>query len=394
MKIFDLLKSGDKNLSFFLFSYFFVLLNYPLIRASTTTMFFEEHGAKSSPVAWLWSVIFLSLTIAVCNWLQKRASPQWIFCFIGLVSVAIFFMSYFRTLNSFASFIWKEIYIVVHVHLLLAYANSSFKKDDFKLLIGPLGAVGSLGGIIGGLLTSYLSGEVGTDGVVLAGCSFVFVPSLLFLFTQPGEGHAEDKKKSPLATLDSKEVRRYVFTIAAIVALSQFIINIADFKFNLAFEKTFSEATSRTSYLGHVYTVTNVLTFILQIFILPWLLPRASEQRLHFFIPLSYVLFFCLSFLFTGFVPIAVLYIYLKASDYSLFSAGKEVLYQPLTQSQKYGAKYLTDMLVYRVAKAVIAAVLIYLQSSLMLNILMASFLMIWVAMVFGLFRARRNLFI
>lgn len=53
MKILHALLTGDDrykgHLKFFLLSYFFVLFNYPLVRAASTTMFFEEFGAKSSP---------------------------------------------------------------------------------------------------------------------------------------------------------------------------------------------------------------------------------------------------------------------------------------------------------------------------------------------------------
>jgi AAA family ATP:ADP antiporter len=94
-----------------------------------------------------------------------------------------------------------------------------------------------------------------------------------------------------------------------------------------------------------------------------------------------------------GLLPVAALYTYFKAADYSLFSAGKELLYQPLSRLQKYGAKYLTDMLVYRAAKAMVAAVLIYVQSSTMLNMLMLIFLVLWTGLVLRLFQLHRRLF-
>jgi AAA family ATP:ADP antiporter len=129
--------------------------------------------------------------------------------------------------------------------------------------------------------------------------------------------------------------------------------------------------------------------------LLPMLLPRISEKSLHFFIPVSYLL--CLGGLLLSaghtLIPVAMFYIYLKASDYSLFSAGKELLYQTLRPEQKYGAKYLTDMLVYRLSKALIAAVLIYLQSSLMLNMMMTGFLLIWLVLVVRIFGIYRRLF-
>lgn len=404
MKIIELMKSEDPrykgHLYFFLISYFFVLFNYPLVRAASTTLFFEEFGAKSSPVAWLWTVVALSITIFCSNRFQKNHSVQKVFLWSSVVSVILFALS---TLGfslkipyaTYISFIWKEICIVLQVHLMLAYANNFFRKEDFKKIIGPVGAVGSIGGILGGLLTSFIGREFGTTLVAVVGIVFVLLPALLFLKTPVLKKEEDREHRSPMATLDNPGIRSYVISVAFIVMLSQFIINIADFRFNLAFESAIQASSERTAYLGSVYTWTNFISLIFQFVVLPFLLPRISERSLHLFIPLSYAV--CLSGLvFMGgniLVPIAVFYVYLKASDYSLFSGGKELLYQPLQPEQKYGAKYLTDMLVYRFSKALIAAVLIYLQSSFILNVMMASFLVLWLILVIRIFNIHRKIF-
>lgn len=402
MKFIQLWKNGSaefrKNFLFFFLSYFLVLFNYPLIRASTTSMFFEVFGAKSSPQAWAWAILFLSVSIYSCNRLQKFSSVQRVFTAASLVSALVFVCGLLGLSGpkwfTYLSFIWKEICVVIQVHLLLGYANAYFKKEDFKLLVGPVGAAGSLGGIFGGLLTSYLSSHGGTTFVLAAGITLVVLPVLSFLMTAPTVHHKESVK-SPLASLDTSDLRRYVLYICCIVALTQFIINIADFKFNLAFEAAVPTSDARTGYLGEIYTWTNGLTFLFQFLLLPFVLPRVSEKHLHLFIPISYLLSVGALVMGSqiGLMPIAILYIYFKAADYSFFSAGKELLYQPLQTAQKYGAKYLTDMLVYRSSKALIALLLIYLQSAFILDMMMLGFLLIWIYFAIKLFSLHRKLF-
>jgi AAA family ATP:ADP antiporter len=237
MKVWDIIKSSSteskRNLVLLLLSYFCVLFNYPLVRAASTTLFFEAFGAKSTPTAWLWGVIFLSVTIFLSNELQARFSVQRVFLFISTLSILIFCTGTLGYLwgskvFTYLPFIWKEIYIVLQVHLLLGYANNFFKGQDFKVLIGVVGGVGSIGGIIGGWLTSYAASKFGTYPVMWLGLVFVLLPAVIFLKTQILFKSIEDKAKTPLSSF-TPELKKYVAIIAAIVALSQFIINIADF---------------------------------------------------------------------------------------------------------------------------------------------------------------------
>lgn len=391
-----------RGLTFFSLSYFCVLFNYPLVRASSTTLFFEAFGAKSTPSAWLWGVLFLSLTVYVSNKLQARFSVQKVFFVVSLSSFMVFLLGtvgYLFGLRFFTylPFIWKEIYIVLQVHLLLGHFNNCFSKDEFKALVGIVGGVGSIGGILGGWLTSWLADSVGTIAVMWVGLFFLVLPTVFFFGTSGFHQEREKDEKHPGTPLQSftTGIGRYVAIIAAIVALSQFIINIADFNFHMMFEKNISDSGARTSYLGNIYMLTNFVTFVLQFLVIPLLLTRVTEKKYHLAIPLSYLLCLLPLMLFQspGIFAFAAFFIYLKGSDYSLFSAGKEILYQPLSPHQKYGAKYLTDMLVYRIAKALIAAVLIYLQTSTILNTLMVIFLFAWIILIIMLFKLHRQLF-
>lgn len=404
MKIFDILKSQDPRYKgqvwLIFFSYFLILFNYPMVRAASTTMFFEEFGAKSSPVAWFLTVIVLTISIFTINKYQARHSVQKVFFVVSLFSAVLFGLSILGFESkikyaSYVSFIWKEICIVLQIHLFLAYVNNFFYKQDFKSMIGPIGAMGSIGGILGGIVTTSMSKSWGTNAVFWFSLFFVFVPALFFLYTKKLVFEGQETKESPIQTLNTPGIRNYVWHIALIVMLSQFVINIADFKFNLNFEQNISLSSERTAYLGTVYTWTNFISLILQFLFLPFLLPRISERSLHLFVPISYLVSLMALVLITGqiLLPVAMFYIFLKASDYSLFSAGKELLYQSLLPEQKYGAKYLTDMLVYRVSKALIAVVLIYLQTSYMLDMMMFGFLLIWLILVIKTFSLHRSLF-
>lgn len=384
-------KEQKESFIYFLLAYFFSLFNYPLIRSATTVHFFEFFGAKSSPYAWLWTVIFLSFAVGGSNFLQSRLSIQRVFLIISSLSAVIFYFTESMgkfTYMGYLPFIWKDIYIVLQIHLLLAFINQALSKDLFRRFVGPIGAIGSLGGVIGGLLTSYLSADFGTAAVLVVGSLMVLMPGLFFLKTKNAFQQVEEKSKtSPLASF-SPEVKRYIFYIALMVAITQFIINIADFKFNIAFEKAVSGKELRTEYLGHLYSVINFFNLVFQFFFVPLILSKVTERTFHFLIPASYLIGQLLLMSWGGgVVGIAIFFVYLKASDYSFFVSAKEMLYQPLSSAQKYGAKYITDMLVYRYSKALIALVLIYVQSLFLIDTLMIVLLILWILVIVRLFQ-------
>ncbi len=391
-----------RNLAFVMTAYFLVLLNYSMVRAATTTEFINTYGAKASPLGWLGALVLLVFAVGGSNRLQARVGFHRAFMVLCVLSVAVFALG--QTLltagvreGAFLLFTWKETYIVMQVHLLLAYANSWLGKADFLKWVGPIGAAGGLGGTIGGMITKPIALHWGTTATLGMGMVFVLLPALIaFGFDKiPGSQSVAARDKSPLRSIATPGLKRYVWSIAAITALTQFVINIADFQFGMVFERALTDSSSRTAYLGQVYTITNALTLVFQLVILPLGLRYVPERGLHIFIPVSYLFCFSLGLGFGAgsLFAAAGLYVFMKASDYSIFSSAKELLYHPLAPLQKYGAKYLTDMIVYRSAKAAIAALLLYFHAPLGLNIMMVIFLALWVAMVYATFRQHRRLF-
>ena len=386
------------NLVFLLLSYFFVLFNYPIVRASSITHFFEIYGAKSSPQAWLVAILMLIGSVWLSNRIQSRLGFKKTFVLMTLVSFMVSVVSYVSVFygfnrGSFIQFAWKEVYIVLQVHLILAYANTWMTRDELLKWIGPLGAIGSVGGIFGGVLTSYLASHVDLFYIFILGQIFVLAPiAFVWQLTSVQLTQAEIKQ-SPFTSLSTSEIKTYVALICGIIFLSQVVINISDFQFSLIFEKMISRSQDRTLYLGHLYTLTNLLTLIFQLLFVPWLLKKARLSVIHFVIPLSYLICLLLGLNLGALMSSALFYVFIKAADYSFFSSSKELLYQPMKPLQKYGAKYITDMLVYRSSKALIAGVLIYLQDPEILFWVTLIALAVWMILVKLLFGFHRKFF-
>ena len=391
----SLTQEDRSNLMKVFVSYFLVLFTYPLFRATTTAIYIQTFGAKATPKVWFLSVVFLSITITVFNLLQKKFRVQILFLITSIVSVLIFGISDFLLQSGFSElayvlYIWKEIYIVMVIHMILGYVNNDLNIDRAKILLGPIGAMGSIGGILGGVLTSYWVKSYSTSIVIAIACVALILNAIFFFSTRILQNVEEEKKIQKVSPISSlKDVKVYVLLICLVVTLSQFCINIANLQFNLMFEQIVPDVSEKASYLARLFSAINVVTLIVQLIIIPPLFAKSKMKTIHLFIPVFYMF---LSFIGLGLgggllISVAGTFVLFKGLDYSLFSSSKELLYYSLSPLQKFGAKYLSDMVVYRLAKALISILLIYVQDLMILNVLIFIFLLGWIFSVFKIFK-------
>ncbi|MBD66703.1 MAG: hypothetical protein CME62_15955 [Halobacteriovoraceae bacterium] len=398
----------SKKVTFYLFlTYFFVLFSYPLVRSSTGAIFYEVYSSEQYSLATFIGVLALMGMISFNNKLQAKLGVHKLFVFTGFLTILMLMGSYSMLLEgtkemAFVLFATKEAYIVLLVHTTLAFANAFYPLGLFKKLIGPIGAAGSLGGIIGGQLTTYLakSSDFGTEYVFYLALVFIFITVVIFYQTHNVDvkGLGTNKSITPLKTI--RGVKKYVGLIAAIVALSQFVIFIADLQFNLIFEQVVTEKNARTAYLGNFYSLINLVSLVLQLIILPYVLIKISLRSIFLFIPLLYLILVIggLGFGASQLVVVGFVFIAMKGTDYSVFAVVKEVMYHPLLSLQKFGAKYITDMFVYRLSKATIAFIFAQLAITEIphimkyLSVVQFVFLALWVLLIVKLFQEQKKL--
>lgn len=394
--------SFKKNAFYIFLTYFFILFSYPMVRSSVGAIFYEYYSSQNYSLATFNSILALIFIIHISNKAQEKIGVRFLFSVICFISTLVMLGAYFLldfgiSWMAYVLFATKEIYIVLLIHLTLAYANSKFTLEQIKRLYGPLGAAGSIGGIIGGQITSSVAKmESGTNTVFFLSIFAIMLCLVPFILTEKSDHKEikEDKDITPLKTISS--VKKYVFLIAAIVAVTQWVIFIADLQFNMVFESVVTDKNERTSYLGDIYTLINVVTLFIQFIVLPIIMVRLSIKSIFFFIPLFYM-----TLVFGGLgLGAAILYIVagvfisMKAVDYSVSSIVKEVMYHPLSRLQKYGAKYITDMFVYRSSKALIAFcfAMISIEDMGKLNVIQAILIVLWIWIVKLLFDEQKNI--
>ncbi len=391
------------NLFFITTSFFFVLASYPLMRSSFEVIFLDHFGAKNSPLVWFLSIIVLVFSIFVYNQFQKSAGVKVLFIATGLCSILLFLI--LLVLFHFSSryfifplYILKEVYIVLMVHMAIGFLNSILDVKKAKLFYGPIGGIGSLGGLLGGWLTQKMALVLHPEYIAVSGVVLILFSVLIFFLIKKEKGTTlyslHESDKTPFSAIYS--VRHYVFLIGAIVVLSQFCINLIQFEFNLFLENLIPTSSLRVEFLGQVFFYIGLIGLLSQFLIVPFGFWLIKNKYIHSFFPVLYfflnliVVFFGMGLIF----PIAVLFVLYKGIDYSVFSSAKEILYFPLDQAQRFGAKYVVDMFLYRFAKGFISLFLIFFQNIFFINVLLFLFFILWFALLFPLFHFQKKILI
>ena len=393
-------REEKKNLLFLTLAYFFALMSYSIIRSSSDAFFIQLQGAKNWPWASFYSVITLSLCVFIFSKIQKKIGVKKLYIGVSIFS-AIYFCSSAFALKaelkafSYMIYIWKECYSVILVHFCLAFFNTHFSYDLARSLLGPFAAIASTGPIVGGLLVSFATRHIGIFWLVLIGVMFCLITSLCFamLTEQPASTRVERRlETTPLASV--KGLWPYLTGIIGTIIITQFVINVLSFRFNLMVQENFASMVDKTVFFGRVYTIINVATLFILSILTPLALKNTSLRTNHFTVVGIYLVGILPVIFFQGHLlgAMATVFIASKAIDYSFFGTIKEMLYYPLNEYQKYGAKYIVDMVMYRGSKGLVSLFLAYVQNFRVLNILLALACLFWLAIVVHLFRLREKL--
>lgn len=381
--------------------FFSLLLGYPLVRSVSTAIFLEAHGAAQSPHVWLLTVFVLVCAVSVLNKLHYRIGVEKCFVLLSILTSVGLIILTGKTASypqlAYPLYILKEVYIVLLVHLTIARMNALVSVEQAKKYYGPFGALGSLGGLLGGVFTHQMAGNLTNLGLIYVTLVLLLGANIAFWNTRGGLAVREVKGKSetpesPLRSL--KGVQPYVACVIGVIILSQFLVNAANFQFNMLFDQLVSGVEDKTRYLGLFYSVLSAVSLLIQLVVVPLVLRHLAMKSVHHSIVGAGALASLLGFVVGGgwLWSVAGAFLIIKAIDYSLFSAAKEILYFPLSVEQKYGAKYLGDMVFYRFAKGLISFVLIFIQGLWAVNGLILLTLGLWVILLIPLFRLRENL--
>ena len=349
---------------FIAFAAGFLLCGYEFIRSSSTSLYIEFYGADRLPYAMLAGAIFTAVFLYGYGWVLTFLGARRTLVFTSLFSSLIMVLCYFAIrykigAASLIAYAVRESYIVIVIEQYWSFINSILKEKRAKKFNGPITGVGSLGAIAGGYMVGSWAKIIGTESLLLL-AAVSLLPALIcsdLAYKYGGEPKPLEREKEPKSLALKLFVESsYLRKLGLLIILTQLMSTALDLRFSALVGEAYPVKDERTAFFGMFYAGLNTSAGILQFIVAPILLSFISLKFIHPAIPFVHILAAILLIikpsLFTG----GLAYLLFKAFDYSVFRAGKEIFYIPLSFDSRYRAKEVIDSFGYRASKGGAAA--------------------------------------
>ena len=386
---------------------FILLASYGLAQPTCQSLFVSAYGSRGLPWAWL-GVTCVSVGTVVAVSRLSTHLPLWrmlqITSAVSALVLALLLAADRAGLPHavFVLYIWKDVYIVVLVELFWTFANLAFGAEQARTTYGWFCATGTMGGMAGSFFAANMATRWGTHNVL-----WTAVPMLCIAIGEaraargvtaaPGsQVSAAPPPPRPAWRQAPAFLRQSPFVgwLILLVGVVQASMTVMDFQFNQAAQTYCHDTDGLTAMMGKVQGGINVASLVLQVATgsILRLLGLAGTLMI---MPLALMATLMAFVWAPGLVPIIAAKVVGKSSDYSLFRAAKEMLYIPLSYTEKTFGKALVDILVYRVAKggvSLILLALVGLHSDRAIGVVSVVLCGLWVWVTWRLLRVYRHL--
>jgi ATP:ADP antiporter, AAA family len=344
------------------FAYFFTLLaGYYVLRPLRDQMAITG-GIRNLP--WLFTATFATLLVAqplygmlVAKLPRARFIP--IVNHFFVVNLALFWL--FLTLQIDTAlvarmfYVWVAVFSLFSVAVFWSFMADLFTADQGKRLFGFIGAGGTAGALLGPVLTIWLSVPFGPTNLLIPAMILIelavfCVWRLEHAVTPHESGRVQDERLGGGAFAAIPELIRspYLIGLAAWISLQSFCATILYFEQIHIVAAEVQGAGAQTRLFAAIDLAVNVLTLATQLIATAQLLKRFGTGVTAAALPTVYVAGFIAVFLAPTLAAVLAAQVAQRWIHFALANPARQVFYTVLGREEKYKAKNLIDVVIYR----------------------------------------------
>lgn len=372
-------KSAEVRALLWSFAYFFFLLSTYYMLLPLRDAMGIEGGTRDLP--WLFAATLVATLItaplqaAVAARLPRSRFVPVIYLFL-VANMLVFWLLMQAGVSPVnvarAFFVWITVFSVFTVSVFWSFQADLYSSEQSKRLFGFIGAGGSVGAILGPMITRTLVEPIGVANLLLVASSFLI--AAVFCAARLEKASAAAQAADPqfkAASADrQKQVGGGMFEGFSLLFKSSYLGGIGLWVFMLSFAGTMlyfvqaevvaaytADTGQRTQIFATIATWVGILSLIMQLTATGRIIPAIGVGRAAALLPLVFVIGFAALALSPVLLVIAGFQALQRATNFGIANLARESLWTVVSRGEKFKAKNIVDGTVFRGADAINAQI-------------------------------------
>jgi AAA family ATP:ADP antiporter len=344
------------------FAYFFALLaGYYVLRPLRDQMGIAG-GVKNLP--WLFTATFVTLLVAqplygalVARLPRARFIPIVYHFFAAnlLVFWALLSFDAETAVVARVFFVWVSVFNLFAVAVFWSFMADLFTSEQGKRLFGFIGAGGTAGALLGPIITIWLSVPLGPVNLMIA--AVIFLELAVFcvyrlernvVMREQAQAPTESIGGSAFAAIPELVRSPYILGIGVWVALLSYAATIIYFEQAHIVSEAVKSAGLQTRIFASIDLAVSLLTLVTQLFITGQVLKRVGPGVAAAALPMVYIVGFAVLAVMPTLIVVVTVQVVQRWMNFAIANPARQLFFTVVTREEKYKAKNLVDVVVYR----------------------------------------------
>ena len=367
-----------------------------IARTAGDTLFLSSYGRDFLPYMFIGTPLVVSvLSYAFGTYLRKFALSQVIMvacvflasCCMGLWVALAHPWGGFRI----AAYFLGDLIVCGSMLLFWSFFGQIFNSRHAKRLLGPVGAGGTFACILAGLLVGPYTQRLGTANLLLlvALLLLIFGGAVFYLYRhepsylQTPPQDRQETKVSNLGYYTHLVKMVQVRNLALLVLVATVAVTLVDYQFKASVQSAYQGQTL-AAFFGNFYFATNVLTLLIQVFLVSRLLQGSLLVTLYI-LPVALLVGSLGTSLTASFGWIVATKFIVQTATFTIDNAALQILYLGIRKQSYSQARAFIDGICKPLAMGVTGVVLVAVSDILPIYSLalgVSALAIIWLALV------------
>jgi AAA family ATP:ADP antiporter len=347
---------------FFLFGSYSVLKP---VRDAMGTVYGAARYQELFTATLLVSLALAPLYSGLASRVKLSSLLPWVYGFVALTIVAFYALSVGTSGRdrwiAAAFFVWVSTFNLLIISVFWTFMADIFSRIQAKRLFGFVAAGGTIGGIVGPAIATFLAKPLGNNNLMLiSAAGFVVTAALVRTLAQEKQRLLAAGVEVQRTSLDHRLAgnpfdgfvlllrSRYLLLLALFLLLMTWISTIVYIQLGQLISKAFTNPDARTQAYSTIELSVNSIAVIFQLFGSGRIIARFGVKAGLLLNPIIMVI----AFLAIAFSPVLLILgsiqVVRRVAEYALAKPAREMLFTVVDQESRYKAKNVIDTVVYR----------------------------------------------